>query len=137
MAWTVTLLLLLVLLQGSRYKPPLDNPRLLESLRVTLDFMGLPTPRFSCGNASEVLMVPGYAPSPGPEEDAFSEEDEEYRYGSDGVGDEGLLMYAAVTHKDPRPHHVKNGGVCPDRRWLAGVLRSEDTGAGELQCSCR
>jgi hypothetical protein len=128
-AWQILLLmLLLVLLQGSRYKPPLDNLRLLESLRVTLDFMGLPTPHFPCSNFHEVLMLPGYAPSP--------EEDKEHGGGS--VGDEGLLMYsaatqgwAAVTHKDPRPQHVCNGCIDPDRRWLAGVLRSEYTSAGE------
>jgi hypothetical protein len=121
-------LLVLLLLQGSRYKPPLDNPRLLESLRVTLDFMGLPTPHFPCSSSSEVLMLPGYAPSP--------EEDKDHGGGS--VGDEGLLLYsaatqgwAAVTHNDPRPRHVMNSGISPDRRWLAGVLRSEYTSAGE------
>ncbi|WIA09062.1 hypothetical protein OEZ85_008476 [Tetradesmus obliquus] len=42
-----------VLRQGSRYKPPQDNPRLVDSLRHTLDFMGLPTPHFPCSSFNE------------------------------------------------------------------------------------
>jgi hypothetical protein len=68
-------------------------------------------------------MLPGYAPA------------------SNGNGDEGLLVYsaaskdwAAVKSNDPRPKHVPVGTQrsFADRRWLAAVLRSEFTNAGEL-----
>jgi hypothetical protein len=44
--------------QGSHYRPPQDNPRLVESLRHTLDFLGLPAPHFPCSSSSEVLLLP-------------------------------------------------------------------------------
>jgi hypothetical protein len=112
------------LLQGSCYEPPEDNARLVRSLRHTLDFMGLPY--FPC-NFNEVLMVPGYAPA------------------CNSDGDEGMLMYsaaskgwAAVLRSDPRPNHVPARPThrYADRRWLAAVLRSEYTSAGELPLAC-
>jgi hypothetical protein len=89
--------------------------------------MGLPAPRFPCSNFDDVLMVPGYVPD------------------CNGDGDAGLLMYSAASKgwavlqsNDPRPEHVRvrplhNFAV---RRWLAAVLRSEYTSAGELPLAC-
>lgn len=110
-----------MLRQGSRYKHPQDNPRLVDSLRHTLDFMGLLTARFPCSSFNEVIMVPGYIPD------------------CRGIADEGLLMYSAATRgwaqvfgKDPRPQCVRVTGMFPDRHWLAAVLRSEYTSASEV-----
>lgn len=96
--------------------------RLVRSLRHTLDYMGLPTPRFPCSSFNEVLLLPAYAPD------------------CDGcTGDQGLLMYSAATHgwaplqddRDPRPDYVRAEGIVAKRRWLAAVLRSKYTSAGE------
>uniref|UniRef100_A0A383VF78 Uncharacterized protein n=1 Tax=Tetradesmus obliquus TaxID=3088 RepID=A0A383VF78_TETOB len=107
---------------GSCYEPPQDSMRLVRSLRHTLDYMGLPTPRFPCSSFNEVLLLPAYAPD------------------CEGcTGDQGLLMYSAATHgwaplqddRDPRPDYVRAEGIVAKRRWLAAVLRSEYTSAGE------
>jgi hypothetical protein len=112
--------------QGSRYKPPQDKPPLVEQLRHTLDFLGLPAPHFPSSGHSPVLLLPAYAANPGVDNPS------------------GMLLNSASAHgwananqsRDPIPDHVwPEAGEQPERRWLAAVVSSEHTNAGECNCS--